>query len=368
MRTVKLPFYARLALTLLAIVLTFFILRVADDIFIPLVFALLISILLYPLNRFFEQKLHFGRAAAAITSVLLFLSVLVSFIYFLVLQLIHFSEDFPLLRQRFQEMFGSLQHWMSFKLHINNHQQTDYINRSANGVLESVAHSLSNVFVSLTGTLLLFIFVIIFTFFMLYHRKLLMRFVLHLFSVEHRPKVSEVIIESKSMIYSYVFGLMIEMLLISIVNCTMFLIMGIQYALLLGVMAAVLNIIPYLGIYSSIVICMLVTFANSTGNAALGVGVGLFIVHVFDANILFPRIVGGRVKMNPFITIIAVIIGELLWGIPGMFLFIPITGIIKLVCERVEGLEAWGLLIGVEEVEKKHIRKISIDPDDAPKS
>jgi predicted PurR-regulated permease PerM len=195
-----------------------------------------------------------------------------------------------------------------------------------------------------------------------------MRFVLHLFSVEHRPKVSEVIIESKSMIYSYVFGLMIEMLLISIVNCTMFLIMGIQYALLLGVMAAVLNIIPYLGIYSSIVICMLVTFANSTGNAALGVGVGLFIVHVFDANILFPRIVGGRVKMNPFITIIAVIIGELLWGIPGMFLFIPITGIIKLVCERVEGLEAWGLLIGVEEVEKKHIRKISIDPDDAPKS
>ena len=368
MSTVKLPFYARLPLILLSVVLIFFILRLGDDIFIPLVFALLISILLFPFTRFLENKLHLGRAGAAIISVVLFVSALTSFVYFLALQLIRFSDDLPLLRERFQHMFDGLQHWLSYKLHINNRQQTDYINRSTNSVLESVGHSISNVFVSVTGIMLLFIFVLIFTFFMLYHRKLLMRFVLHLFSVEHRPKVNEVIIETKSMIYSYVLGLMIEMVVISVVNCSMFMIMGIQYAMLLGVMAAVLNIIPYLGIYTSIVICMLVTFANSTGNAALAAGFGLFVVHLLDANILFPRIVGGRVKMNPFITIIAVIVGELLWGIPGMFLFIPITGIIKLICERVEGLEAWGLLIGVEEVEKKHIRKVSIKADDEPKS
>jgi len=367
MNTVKLPFYARLALTLLAVVLVFFILRIADDIFIPLVFALLVSILLFPLTRFFEGKLRLGRVISAALSVLLFVSALVSFIYFLALQLIHFSEDFPQLRVRFQHMFDEVQHWLSYKLHINNHQQTAYIDRYTNGIMESVGHSLSNVFVSVTGVLLLTIFVLIFTFFMLYHRKLLMRFVLHLFSVQHRPKVGEVIIETKSMIYGYVLGLMIEVLFISVVNSTMFLIMGIEYAVLLGVMSAVLNIIPYLGIYTAMVICMLVTFANSTGNAALGVGIGLFIVHVFDANIFFPRIVGGRVKMNPFITIIAVIVGELLWGIPGMFLFIPITGIIKLVCDRVEGLEAWSLLIGVEEVEKKHIRKISLKADNEPK-
>ena len=129
--------------------------------------------------------------------------------------------------------------------------------------------------------------------------------------------------------------------------------MGIQYALLLGVMAAVLNIIPYLGIYTAIVLSMLVTFANSGGNMALEVGIGLFIVHLLDSNVLFPRVVGGRVKMNPFITIIAVIVGEFVWGIPGMFLFIPLAGITKLVCERVEGLEAWALLIGVDDVEKK---------------
>ena len=358
MDTVKLPFYARLAFILLTLVLVFFILYEASNIFIPLVFALLVSILLYPVNIFFERRLHMGKAMAAVFSVLLFITVLVSFIYFLAIQLTSFSGDFPQLRIRFIKMFDDLQHWLSYKLHINNSQQTDYINKSINSIMGTLGHEVSNLFLSVTGVLLLTIFVLIFTFFMLYHRRLLMRFTLHLFRDEHRPNVNEVILETMSMINAYVLGLVIEMVLVGIVNCTMFLIMGIQYALLLGVMAAVLNIIPYLGIYTSIVVCMLVTFANSTGNVAFEVGIGLFIVHLLDSNILFPRIIGGRVKMNPFITIIAVIVGEFLWGIPGMFLFIPITGIVKLVCERVDGLEAWALLIGVEEVEKKPKKKI----------
>ena len=350
---IKFPFYARFAITLLAVVLVFVILSEASNIFIPLVFGLLISILLYPLNRFFENKWHFSRTAAAMLSVFLFITALTGFIYFLALQIIGFSGDFPQLRTRFLQMFGNLQHWLSHTFHINNREQTSYIDQYISSMMGSVGHSVSNLFLSLSGILLLMVFIVIFTFFMLFHRRLLMQFLLRLFSDGNRDKVREVIMETKNMINSYVLGLVIEMVLISIVNCTMFLIMGIQYALLLGVMTAVLNIIPYLGIYTSIVICMLVTFANSSGNMALEVGVGLFIVHLLDSNILFPRIVGGRVKMNPFITIVAVIVGEFVWGIPGMFLFIPIMGIIKLVCERVEGLEAWALLIGVEETPKR---------------
>ena len=361
--TVKLPFYARLALTLLAVVLIFEILSEASGIFIPLAFGLLISILLYPLARFFEVKLRMSRLYASMLSILLFISALTGFIYFLTLQIMGFANDMPQLKKRFEQMFDSLQHWLSYKLHINNRQQTDYINKSINGVMGSVANSITNVLHSTIGILLMMIFIFIFTFFMLYHRRLLQRFALHLFSVQHRPKVSEVIMETKSMINSYVLGLVIEMVLISIVNCTMFLMMGIQYALLLGVMTAVLNIIPYLGIYTSIVLCMLVTFANSTGNMALEVGIGLFIVHLLDSNILFPRIVGGRVKMNPFITILAVIVGEYLWGVPGMFLFIPIAGVLKLVCDRVDGMEAWGILLGVEE-KPKEVKKMKIVPID----
>ena len=362
MSPIKLPFYARLSLTLLALVLIFIIMKEAASIFIPLTFALLISILLYPLTRFLENKCHFGRVYAAITSVILFIAAAFGFTYFLSIQIFGFSKDVPLLKKRFQELFDSLQKWLSYKLHITTSQQSVYINRSVNSILESTAHSISNLLTSMAGILLLIIFVLIFTFFMLYHRRLLMKFVLHLFNPAHREKVNEVISETRSMINSYVVGLVIEMVLLSIVNCSMFAIMGIQYAVLLGLMAAVLNIIPYLGIYTSIVICMLVTIANSSPGLALEAGVGLFIVHLLDSNILFPRIVGGRVKMNPFITIVAVIVGEFLWGIPGMFLFIPITGIIKLVCERVEGLEAWSILIGVDETIPKQKKPKKITP------
>ncbi len=365
MTSVKLPFYARLALTLFALVLAFIILKEASGIFIPLTFALLVSILLYPFTKFLENKCHFGRVYSAITAVVLFVAALFSFIYFLSIQVFGFSKDIPLLKTRFQEMFSALQKWLSYKLHITTTQQTTYINRSVNSIIESMAHSISNLLTSMAGILLLFIFILIFTFFMLYHRRLLMKFVLHLFSPVHREKVNEVISETRSMINSYVVGLVIEMVVISIVNCSMLAIMGIQYAVLLGLMAAVLNIIPYLGIYTSIVICMLVTFANSNGNMALEAGIGMFVVHLLDSNILFPRIVGGRVKMNPFITIVAVIIGEFLWGVPGMFLFIPITGIIKLICERVEGLEAWSILIGVDDTnprESKQKKQKKITP------
>jgi predicted PurR-regulated permease PerM len=154
------------------------------------------------------------------------------------------------------------------------------------------------------------------------------------------------------MIYSYISGLLIEMAIVGVANCTVFSIMGIKYAILLGIIAAVLNIIPYLGIYTATAMIMLVTFANSSGSSAISVGIALLSVHLIDANILMPRIVGSRVKMNAFITIIAVIVGEYVWGISGMFLFIPITGIFKIISIRVEGMKPWAILIGTEEKEE----------------
>ena len=356
MRTVQLPFYVRLPLVLASIVLICYILSEVSIIFIPLTFALFFAILLYPLARFFEEKLRFNKGASALVSVLLFVSLLGGFLYFFIEQFISFSNDFPRLKSRFEEIFNDIQHWISSKMHITSHQQSDYINRAASSIVETTAYSLRSVFYSITTVVLLTIFIILFTFFLLYHRRLLKKFVLHLFSEQHRDKVNEIISETKSMINSYILALMVEMVLVSIVNCSMFLIMGIQYAFLLGIMAAVMNIIPYIGIYTSIVIAFLVTFANSSGGMAVEVAIGLFCVHLIDSNMLMPRLVGGRVKMNPFITIIAVMFGEFLWGVAGMFLFIPIIGIIKLICERVEGLEAWGILIGVEEKPEKKVK------------
>ncbi|MES2701444.1 MAG: AI-2E family transporter [Bacteroidota bacterium] len=356
----KFPFYARLALTLLAVVLVVFILFIGRNIFIPLVFGLLIGILLFPLSLVFERKLHVGRGVASALSVTLFLSMAGSFIYFMALQIGQFARDIPELKKRFQQIAWEIQKWVAYKFQINTSIQNDYFERSAGDIVQTAARSASEAVFTVIGVVVMFVFVFIFAFFMLYHYKFLMRFVLHLFNVRHREKVHEVVMETKTMINGYVMGLVIEMVIMIVVNSGLLLLLDIRYAILLGVMAAVLNIIPYFGIYVSIVLTMLVTLANNTPGHAMQAGLALFIVHVLDANILMPRIVGSRVKMNPFVTIIAVIIGEAVWGVPGMFLFIPLTGIMKMVCDRVEGLEAWGMLMGVEEAPKPK-KKLVLD-------
>ena len=357
MRTIQFPFYVRLALVLFSIVLIYLILTAAAGIFIPLTFAFFFSVLLLPAATLLERRFHFSRSLAAMVIVVFATFLVAAFFYFVAVQFVSFSDDFPMLKTRFVDIFSSLQHWISYRLHITTRVQSDYLTKSASSMVESAAGSVKNVLFSVSTILLWTIFVILFTFFMLFHRGLLNRFILHLFSEQYRDKVSEITVETRALVQGYITALLIEMLVLSVVNSSLLLIIGIKYALLLGVMAAVLNIIPYLGMYSSILLSMLVTFANAGGGTAAEVGISLFCVHLVDSNFLMPRLVGGRVKMNPFLTILAVMVGEFTWGVPGMFLFIPLTGILKLIFERVDGLEAWGILIGIEEKEKK-VKKI----------
>jgi predicted PurR-regulated permease PerM len=155
-----------------------------------------------------------------------------------------------------------------------------------------------------------------------------------------------VVTEVNEVMKNYVLGLLMEMLILGLLIFTTLSIMGIKYALLMAVMAGVLNIIPYLGIYTALALSMLITFANGTTAQVLGIGIVFIAAHFIDANIILPRIVGGQVKLNPLITILAVLIGNLLWGIPGMFLFIPLIAILRIISEEVEDLKPWSILIG----------------------
>ncbi|MEI8279492.1 MAG: AI-2E family transporter [Bacteroidota bacterium] len=347
MDTIKLPFYARLALVLFSIVLILFLITTGKTLFIPLFFALLIAVLLYPLVHLLE-KWHLGRGISAMIAILLFMLVGTSFIYFFSIQIANFSQDLPELQKRVTDIFHQLQHWVNKTYHIDRNQQSEYISNSTNSLISTLVNSLGNTLLTVTDFLVYVIFITFYTFFILFYRKMLKRFILALFKTAYRAKVNEVVNETRTVINSYVLGLVTEMVILIIVNCSIFTIMGIKYALLLGMLAAVLNIIPYLGIYMATVIAMIVTFANSGGTPAIEVGVALMAIHFVDANIMMPRIVGKRVNINPFITIIAVIAGNIIWGIPGMFLFIPLTAIIKIICERVEDLRPWAILIGVE--------------------
>jgi AI-2 transport protein TqsA len=93
---------------------------------------------------------------------------------------------------------------------------------------------------------------------------------------------------------------------------------------------------------------MLITTATGSTGHVLAVGIVFVITHFTDANLILPHVVGGKMKMNPLITILVVLIGRLVWGIPGMFLFIPLTAIIRLISEEVPGMKPWSILLGEE--------------------
>jgi len=343
----KFPFYIRLAIILFTVSLILLFMWIGKSLLVPLFFSFLVAILLHPLVIFFEKR-GFRRGLASITSLLIFMLLIGGLFYFFSHQVVRLSRDLPSLQEKILEKWQDVQDWISEKYHITNTQQVAYMNKSASGIMNTTVSSVATTFVGIAETLVLTIFFFIFTFFMLQYRKLLMQFVVELFNESHNNRVQVVIGRIRTLINSYVMGLLIEMSVIAILIFTSLMIIGVKYALLISIMAAVLNIIPYLGIYFCMVLAMVITAATSSTGHVIAVGVVFLVTHFADANIILPHVVGGKMKMNPFITILVVLIGHLVWGIPGMFLFIPLTAILRLISEEVPGMKPWATLIGEE--------------------
>jgi len=159
--------------------------------------------------------------------------------------------------------------------------------------------------------------------------------------------VADVLTSTKKIIQSYLVGLFFEMIIIAILNSAGLLLIGIDYAIILGITGAILNIIPYIGGIIAIALPMLIAFVtkDSITYPLLVLGVYLFIQFV-DNHFIIPKIVASRVQLNALLSIIAVLIGGALWGIPGMFLSIPLTAILKVIFDHIDSLKPWGFLLG----------------------
>ncbi len=157
----------------------------------------------------------------------------------------------------------------------------------------------------------------------------------------------EVLSEIKSVVKSYILGLFMEMGIVGVLTTTGFLILGIHYAVLLDAITAILNLIPYVGILSAGLIAIFATLGNSTDVYLLvGVISVNVVVQLIDNNIIVPKIVGNKVSINALVTMVGVIVGGSLWGIPGMILSIPISAIIKIIFDNIASLKPWGALMG----------------------
>ena len=336
----KQPFYFRASMVLLMLLLICIILYLGADIIVPFAFAVLLAILLIPMNEYLEKR-GFNRVNAIAVCMLVSFIIIGGIIYFIGTQILAFVDDIPLMRQRTNELIFMVQKWLQSKVGISITEQSTYMKEATGN-----SSIIGSTFLSLKDSVILLTLLPIYTFLVLYYRDMLKKFLIDIFKDGHREKVQEVLLESRNVIQNYMVGLMIETGIVALINFLGFAIIGIPYAVFLAVLAALLNLIPYIGMLIASVFCALVTLTTSPQTTdAVWVLVVLWVVQFIDNNILMPRIVGSKVKINALITILAVFIGGALCGLSGTFLAIPGVAILKAIFERVDELKPWGMLM-----------------------
>ena len=347
------PFYTRLAMVLVSLIALFYIAVLGKSILSPLIFGLLFAVLLLPLANFLEHKLRFPRSLASLLAVIMLVLALAGLLYIVGEQVTSLADDWPQFKQQVLSSVNDLQVWISHKFHIRIKQQMTYVNNATSKLLESGGSVLGDVFVSFSSFVLFLVFILIDSFFLLYYRRLIIRFLVSVFRDENSNVVYAIIAQIQSRIRQYILGLLLEMVIVATASSLALWILGINYWFLLGLLIGLFNLVPYIGIASALVLSTLVTFATA-GTAKLLLVIGTILgIHLVDSNVLLPVIVGSKVRINALITVLGVIVGGMVWGISGTFLAIPIIAITKIIFDHVEPLKPWGLLLGDERDEKQ---------------
>ncbi|AKD03799.1 AI-2E family transporter [Pontibacter korlensis] len=318
----------------------------------PLLMAFFISIMLLPIYRFFQDR-KFPDAVSIGISLLTLIIVLAGIVWFFSSQMSILIRDFPTIQKNVMNHLTSLSEWVGSKTPFSSQEQTKFIREQSNNLLNYAGNLLGSVAGGVTGILVFLGLLPIYIFLLLFYKNLLLRFVFLWFPRDRHEKVGETLGEIQVIIKSYLFGLLIQVTYMTILLGGILMIIGIKHALLIGVIFAFLNLIPYVGALLGNVIGVLLTLASSDELWPILVVLGtIAAVQFLDNNILMPRIVGSKVKINALATIVGVVLGGEIAGIAGMFLSLPVIAMLKVVFDRTDQFKQWGVLFGDERPER----------------
>jgi len=341
-----LPFYLKATIFLIGIIALITILYVAQGIVVPLVFAIIIGILLQPVVSFFTRMKINRLVAIAMTLFLTFL-VIAAFGALLFSQASRFSESWPVLVDKFTVILNDSITWASGYFDIKPQKIHEWILKSKSEIINTSSAAIGQTILTVGSGLVVLLLVPVYVFMILYYQPLLRDFIRKLFNEIHQGQVNEIVTQIKTVIQHYLIGLVIEAVIVAILDASALLLLGIDYAILLGIIGALLNVIPYIGGIVAVAMPMMIAIATkSTAWYALYVLAAYYFIQLIDNNYIVPIIVSSKVKINALFSIIVVIAGNALWGIPGMFLSIPLLAIIKLIFDHIEPLKPWGFLLG----------------------
>lgn len=344
----NLPLTVRRAIELMGIYCLGLLVFIGQDVITPIVMAFFLSIILLPTYRFLRRK-RVPEGLSIFLCLLVLVVVVGLIVWFFSSQISRLAADFPQIKANVKAHLNTLSSWVGRKFGISAEKQTQMISDYNDKLLNWAGGMLGGAASSVTGILIFIGLLPIYIFLMLFYKNLLLRFVFLWFPKENHSKVEEVMRETEVIIKSYLVGLLIQITYITILLGGLLLIFGIKHAILIGAIFALLNLIPYVGALIGNIIGVLLTVSSTQEVFPIFIVLGtIAFVQFLDNNILMPRIVGSKVKINALATIVGVIIAGALAGVSGMFLSLPVIAVLKIIFDRTESLKQWGVLLGDE--------------------
>ena len=345
--TERYPFWMKATITLFGLVLLFVILSYGKFIIMPLAFAAFLSMLLNPVVSRLEHW-RLGRALSIIAAILIVLIFLAGIISLISAQFVQFAERIPEVTERLKSVTSDGIQFLEETVGLSQEQRTNYLEQGLSNIIDKSGSTISSVLGATTSTFTLMTLLPIFMFFMLYYKEMYQTFFQKLFEQkEGDSRIDEVLENVQDVTQNYLVGMLTVIGILAVLNTTGMFIIGMEHALFFGVFASLMAVIPYIGIIIGALPPLL--FAFLLGDSLLQpvlVIIVFGVVQFLEGNFITPRIVGSKVSINPFMAMLALIIGGEIWGISGMILFVPLIGILRVIFEEIDSLKPYGYLLG----------------------
>ncbi|WP_158862311.1 AI-2E family transporter [Maribellus comscasis] len=328
----------------------------AKSILIPLAISVFFSYLFYPVSWKIE-KLGIHRAIAILFVILVAILIIGSVALFLSAKLSNMTIDLAELKENFETKADSLKLILENKLGMNAGAMDHYVDRFSNNFFSSWETQLGNLFAATTTTIFQIAILPVFTFFLLFYRTKSAHFIFRVVGRKKREKTLHILREVSTVTTRYLGGLFIVVAILAILNSTGLYIIGVKHALIFGILAALLNLIPYAGTFLGFLIpfsYVLFTVPDPF-STLLKVAVLFIVVQFTENNLLTPNIVGNSIKINPLAIILSLLVANMIWGIAGMLIVVPTLAILKVIMRNIDELKPYAFLISDRGVDKYRV-------------
>ncbi len=345
----------RIALFLLITILFLYGIIMARNFLYPIAFGALFSYLLYPVVNYLEKNRIF-RILAILIGIILALAVIGGIFLIFYQQLSNMFEDIESLKQSANKNIESLQTNLEDFLGLEDDRVEQFLKNEVNRIFQSA--NLNQIFSATTGTLVRILILPVYVFLFLFYRTKFAYFILKIVKREDKEMAINILRDISTVAARYMGGVFIVVLILCVINSSGLLIIGIDYAILLGIVSAFFNFIPYFGTLMGGAIPFLFVLLTTEPPLQFGIRVAVLfmIVQFTENNILTPNIVGGNVKINPFFIIVGLVAGAMIWGIPGMLLIVPFMAIARIIFVNIESLKPYAFLLGPRGTKKYSLK------------